>query len=314
MTIGEIIKNRREELGASLEDVCHGICSESMLYKVEGGAKSFKPEKLALILERLGMHNVFDGELITANDYRYIQTIRQVNVLRISGDTDKAYDLLSSIADNYEEFSVSTKQRFDMCETLLTEKTVGMSHDQKLDNFEKIIRYTIEDFSPLKLPSFFTYAELQVINVIANCYYHIGDYETGILMLRHVKKYLTDIMLDKSSAARRLVLVCNNLSEMIIASGDYEQALEVAREGIDHAKYTNLVDEAASGCMYNIAICLLRIGNKDNYEEAKQMAFDAYNTSRVLNVRPKFTELCKGLFENSFNQSNTSSSKTGSSY
>ncbi len=300
MTIGEIIKNRREELGASREDICHGICTVSMLYKVETGLKRFNPETLALILERLGMHNVFDGELITTNDYRYVQIIRQVNVLRISGNTDKAAELLSTIEEYYEEFSVSTKQRFDMCETLLTEKTVGMSREQKLDSFEKIIRYTTEDFSSMKLPSFFTYAELQVINVIANCYYHIGDYETGILMLRHIKKYLTDIMLDKSSAARRLVLVCNNLSEMLIASGDYEQALEVAREGIDHAKYTNLIDEAASSCMYNIAVCLLKIGNKEDYEEAKQMAYDAYNTSRVFNVRSEYTGLYKEFFNENF--------------
>ncbi len=300
MTIGEIIKSRREELGASLEDVCHGICSESMLYKVEGGAKSFKPEKLALILERLGMHDVFDGELITANDYRYIQTIRQINVLRISGDTDKAYDLLLSIADAYEKFSVSTKQRFDMCETLLTEKTVGLSREKKLDSFEQIIRYTIEDFSPLKLPSFFTYAELQVINVIANCYYHIGDYETGILMLGHVKKYLDDVLLDKTAAARQLVLVCNNLSEMLIADGNYEEALIVAREGIEHAKYTNEINEVASGCMYNIAVCLLKKGDKEYYEEARQMAFDAYNTSRVFNVRPELTKVFKKLKDDCF--------------
>ena len=300
MTIGEIIKNRREELGASREDICHGICTVSMLYKVETGLKQFNSETLALILERLGMHNVFDGQLITTNDYRYVQTIRQVNVLRIGGDTDKASELLSTIVDDYENFSVSTKQRFDMCETLLTEKTVGMSHEKKLDNFERIIRYTIEDFSPLKLPSFFTYVEFQVINVLANCYYHIGDYETGILMLRHVKKYLTDIMLDKSSAARQLVLVCNNLSEMLIADGDYEEALIVAREGIEHAKYTNEINEVASGCMYNIAVCLLKKGDKEYYEEAKQMAFDAYNTSRVFNVRPELTKVFKKLIDDCF--------------
>ena len=300
MTIGEIIKNRREELGASREDICHGICTVSMLYKVETGLKQFNSETLALILERLGMHNVFDGQLITTNDYRYVQTIRQVNVLRIGGDTDKASELLSTIVDDYENLSVSTKQRFDMCETLLTEKTVGMSHEKKLDNFERIIRYTIEDFSPLKLPSFFTYVEFQVINVLANCYYHIGDYETGILMLRHVKKYLTDIMLDKSSAARQLVLVCNNLSEMLIADGDYEEALIVAREGIEHAKYTNEINEVASGCMYNIAVCLLKKGDKEYYEEAKQMAFDAYNTSRVFNVRPELTKVFKKLIDDCF--------------
>lgn len=301
MTIGEIIKNRREELGASLEDICHGICSESMLYKVEGGAKSFKPEKLALILERLGMHNVFDGELITTNDYRYVQTIRQVSALRISGDTDKAAELLSTIEEYYEEFSVSTKQRFDMCETLLTEKTVGTSYEQKLDNFEKIIRYTIEDFSSMKLPQFFTHAEIMVINVIANCYYFIGDFETAIHIHSHLKKYLEDVMMDRTMAARSLSLTYNNLAEILVICGKYEEALNTAREGLEWAKYINVINESASSCMYNIAVCLLKIGNKDDYEEAKQMAYDAYNTSRVFNVRPECTALYKEFFSENFN-------------
>ncbi|MCC8195531.1 MAG: hypothetical protein LIO49_01775 [Ruminococcus sp.] len=300
MTIGEIIKSRREELGASREDICHGICTVSMLYKVETGLKRFNPETLALILERLGMHNVFDGELITANDYRYIQTIRQINALRIGGDTDKAYDLLSSIVDDYENFSVSTKQRFDMCETLLTEKTVGMSHEQKLDNFEKIIRYTIDDFSPMKLPSYITNVEHLVINVIANCYYFIGDFETAIHIHSHLKKCLEDVMLDKTAAARSLLLTCNNLAEILVACGEYKEALKTAREGLEWAKYMNVINETASSCMYNVAVCLLKIGGKKNYEEAKQMASDAYNTSRVFDMIPKFTRLYKEFLENNF--------------
>ncbi|MCD7772322.1 MAG: tetratricopeptide repeat protein [Oscillospiraceae bacterium] len=301
MTIGEIIRNRREELSASRKDICQGICTESMLYKVEGGTKSFKPETLALILERLGMHNVFDGELITTNDYRYVQTIRQVNVLRISGDTDKAAELLSTIEEYYEEFSVSTKQRFDMCETLLTEKTVGMSREQKLDSFEQIIRYTIKDFSPMKLPLYFTHVERLVINVIANCYYFIGDFETAIHIHSHIKKCLEDVMLDKTAAARSLLLTCNNLAEVLVACGEYKEALKTAREGLEWAKYMNVINETASSCMYNVAVCLLKIGNKEDYEEAKQMAYDAYNTSRVFNVRSEFTKLYKEFLNENFN-------------
>lgn len=300
MTIGEIIKSRREELGASLEDVCHGICSESMLYKVEGGTKSFKPETLALILERLGMHIVFDGELITTNDYRYVQTIKQANKMILVGNTEKADEMLSDIQVDYERFSVSTKQRFDMCETLLVEKTVGMSHEQKLDSFEKIIRYTIENFSPLKPPCYFTDSEIRALNVIANCYYYISDLDTGIVILRHLKKYAEEILIDKNYAAHFETIVCNNLSEMLLQCGNYDDAIEIAKDGIRWAKTTNVINEVASGCMYNYAVGLLKRGNKEDIEQARQMAFDAYYTCKVYNIFPKYTKMFKEFYDKNF--------------
>jgi len=298
MTIGEIIKTRREELGATREDICHGICTVSMLYKVENDLKQFYPETLALILERLGMHNVFDGDLITTTNYRYIQTIRQATNMVLSNNTDRATELLSEIESDYDNFPTTTKQEFDRCETLLTERSVGMTREQKLDSFEKIIRYTITDYNPGNLPQYFTDSEFYVLTVIANCYYLLGDCDTAITINRCLKKYLSDVLMDRTRAARSLTLTCNNLAEMLIGKGDYEEALEIAREGFDNGKSLNEISEAISSCMYNISVCLLKTGG--SYEEAKLMASDAYNTSRVYNVIPEFTKLYKAFLDENF--------------
>ncbi|MCD8006442.1 MAG: hypothetical protein LUF29_05640 [Oscillospiraceae bacterium] len=297
-TLGEIIKSRREELGATREEICHGICTVSMLYKVENDLKQFYPETLALILERLGMHNVFDGDLITTTNYRYIQTIRQATNQVLSNNTEKAAELLASIEKDYDTFPATTKQEFDRCETLLTERTAGMSTRQKLESFEKIIRYTIEDYNPASLPPYFTDSEFYVLTVIANCYYFLGDCDTAILINRCLKRYLEEVLMDRTRAARSLTLTCNNLAEMLIGRGDYEEALEIAREGFENGKRLNEISEAISSCMYNISVCLLKTG--DSYEEAKQMASDAYLTSRVYNVIPAYTNLYKAFLDENF--------------
>ncbi len=283
-TVGEMIKNRIEEMNVNPEDVCRGICTVSMLYKVERGEKKFKSETLALVLERLGMHNIFDSELVASKDYSYVQIIRQANQAILNGDVEKAGKLLEGIEADYDTFSASTKQRFDMSETLLVEKTVGLNAEAKLQCFEKIIRYMVRDYDPLNLPVLLTNTELKILTVIANCYYSVDKIEIAISIDTCLKEYIEKMYIDKVEAARRLGIICYNLSKFLGLQGRYDECIYVAKQGIEYEKsigsYNTLVK-----CMYNCAWAMSKRGNPEDSEEAEKLARKALILCEELELR-----------------------------
>ena len=312
MTVEELIFRRIDETGVNADDVCRGICSPSMFSKVKKGEKKFKPETLALILERLGMHNVFDSDLIMAKDYGYIQTIREARKARLGGKLQEAAELLEGIQNEYDRFSETTKQRFDMCETLLVERIGGLDAKGKLQCFEKIIRYTIKDYCPLALPKLLTNTEIMVLNVIANCYYYIGDLDTAIAILEHSKSYIENMFIDRTEAARRLIMICYNLSEFLGEEGKYDEAIAVAEDGIKWSKSIGSITSSTSGCMYNCALYMLKRSNKSEFQQIKYLAERAYQTSITFNQRPELINNISKLLKDIDNQSNHSSSNGSS--
>lgn len=293
-TVGEMIKNRIEEMNVNPEDVCRGICTVSMLYKVERGEKKFKSETLALVLERLGMHNIFDSELVASKDYSYVQIIRQANQAILNGDVEKAGKLLEGIEADYDTFSASTKQRFDMSETLLVEKTVGLNAEAKLQCFEKIIKLTVKDYSSFKLPALLTKTEVMVLNVIANCYARVGDMETSISIHRHLKKYIENTYLDKTEAAKQLGLICYNFSKFLGLQGRYDECIEVAKQGIEYEKSIGSYNELVK-CMYNCAWAMSKRGNPEDSEEAERLARKALILCEELEFRESLRKNIKNL-------------------
>ncbi len=299
MTIGEMIKLRIKELNASHEDVCRGICTVSMLYKVERGEKNLRPENMALILERLGMRNIFGSDIVASENYCCLQTIRQASQQIIMGNYQAAESLLQSIRDNSESFSKATEQRFDMCETLLVEKTSGLSPLAKLDCFEKIIRYTIEDYDPLKLPALLTSTEVKVLNVIGNCYSSVGDEETSIAIHSHLKRYIESTYLDKTEAAKMLGMICYNLSKTLGLQGKYDESIDVAKQGIEWQKSIGAHNTLVS-CMYNCAWSMAKRGNPEDKEEAEGLARKALILCEELELRESLKYHIKDLITEHF--------------
>ncbi len=299
MTVGDMIRNRIKELKIEPEDVCRGICTVSMLYQVERDEKKFKPETLALVFERLGMHNVFDSELVTSKDYSYVQIIRQANQQIIGGNYQKADELLQSIRGYIDSFTKTTEQRFDMCETLLIEKTTGLSPEAKLKCFEKIIRYTVKDYNPLELPALLTKTEVMVLNIIGNCYYYTGDIGTSIAIHSHLKKYIENTYLDKAEAAKQLGITCYNLSKMLGLQGRYDECIEIAKQGIQYEKSIGSYNELVK-CMYNCAWSMAKKGNPEDNEEAEKLARKALILCEELELRESLGKNIRKLIENHF--------------
>lgn len=269
--IGEMIKRRRREVGITQEELCDGICSESMLSKIEAGKSDGSAETLRMLLERLGIVGVIHDEMLNESDIYVREKNREANRAHCKGNTDKAWVILDEISDDYESFSKANKQRYDVLSTMLLPATGETEHKSRLFSLEKSLKMTSKDYRADNLPPFMTSMEIQIIGYIAVTYAFLNDSKTTIRMLSHTKAYIERFYTDKLTAYKKLSIICYNLSKYLGLAGRYDECIDVARQGVEYCDMINHI-AVLPNCMYNLAWALARRNDRGDREEAKELA------------------------------------------
>lgn len=107
----ELIRDLREAIGLSQEELCVGICAQETLSRIEKGKRSPNRKNLYQMLKRMGMERENYYGFIEADDYELYEKVRQYNRCFPKGQLEKAKKLLDEI-ENGIDMTVPVNQQF----------------------------------------------------------------------------------------------------------------------------------------------------------------------------------------------------------
>lgn len=276
---GQIIKNRREELGYTQEDLAEGICSVPTLSRIENGMRMPTKEHFEMLVQRLGysvamLDTYVDDVQFRLHDLKY--RIRQMIIL---GAMDEAKRLLEEYKQLAQTPTQIDRQFCLLYETLLNAQQY--SPEEQLAKLEQALKLTCPRYQRGKLPPILSYEEIIILNNIAARYFYLNDTSQAISILYQLKRYYESQVMNQEEILRTQPMVLYNLSKYLGSSGRYDECIEVANLGIRIARETGrcaLLD----GLLYNCAWSLVRRKREGDQEAARSAITQAIAFASIM--------------------------------
>lgn len=277
--LGAVIKNRREELGITQEDLADGICSVPTLSRIENGERMPTKDHFEMLMQRLGYSAASLDFFTDKQDFQIYELkfkIRQEYVSRNYAPAGKYMRELESILKDPTKID----RQFILLHDVLINKS-KYTNGEKLEQLEEAIQLTCPKFKSGIIPKVLSYDEIILLNNIAICHHAQGDTAQAIEILTALKEYFDHHVISVEEALRTQPMILYNLSKYLGLSGRYDECIEICDLGIRIARTTGrcpLLGET----LFNRAWALLQRNRTEDREVAKRALKDAIYFSHVI--------------------------------
>ena len=284
--IGEIIRQRRIELGMTQEELCEGLCESPNLSRIENGKQTPSRSKLNALLSRLGLPGEKYYAMMSENELeveRLKAEILDCNTRRLYAEGLEKIEQLLAFTDDDDHV---THQFIARSRVLLGREENGSivpySTEEKLELLFCAIEMTIPNFDLDEIGRhWYSLDEMKIINQIAIVYGDNAQHRKAIdifyQLMKHIKKRLV-INADNVSTA---ILIAYNYSRLLCLEGRYEEAMEIANWGWDHVVEWWRASHVG-GLLYVLGESLYRAGY---IEESKEYYLESYYAYLVMKNR-----------------------------
>lgn len=184
--IGAILRQRRQELKVTQEDLCRGICESSTLSRVESGKQSLSKLKLDVLLQRLGLSGDRYYAFLSREEKEVTRLCMEIAACNRHNDYEIGLQKLEKL-QSYPQIQEATIQQFILTsKTVLGKKTEGKkqvsyTEHEQLDLLMKAISLTQPQFSIESLEQrLYGIEEIRVIDRIAQVYSRMGNTEQAL--------------------------------------------------------------------------------------------------------------------------------------
>lgn len=264
---GYVIKQRREELGYTQEELAEGICSVPTLSRIENGERLPTKDHFEMLLQRLGfsesiLYNYVDEHTLFLHKLKF--KIRQAIILE---HFEEAQTLLEDYKRNMDPTS-PLDQQFVLLNGILA-SPLSYTVKERLAQLEDAIRLTCPRYNEESVPKILSYEEIIILNNIAGCYQSMQKLEKAIHILSLIKKHYENGMLNPEEILRTQPLILYNLSKCLGLAGKYEECIETCNLGIRIARETGRCN-FLERMLYNRAWSLTKRNNLGDMEQAKE--------------------------------------------
>ncbi len=179
--LGEIIKQRRQELGITQAELCEGICEPPTLSRIENKKQTPTRNVLNALLQRLGISDDRFYAALTAEELRINELCKEITSNNVNyekavackkGDIRKETlelhnelrKLMDSNDKDLEQFIVRSR-------VLLGGENGNYSPDEKIKLLTDALKLTHQSFNADNIETgLFTFDEIKMINQIAMAY------------------------------------------------------------------------------------------------------------------------------------------------
>ena len=226
--LGDVIRELRDRLHMTQEELAAGICSVSSIAKIEKGRQMPSGHVVEAIFRRLKDAGCFftgfsqPEELLAMKSWERVLTLAKEE--RKSGSLFEeqfyAYVLVADRMGNGTDHAVLL---LELMEILVMSMPLEELYD------ETARRRT------------YTYLELYILNSIAVQFYHMESFETANRILERVYEYLQEWYAGGGIGTYLLPVVCNNLAAVKMSSGLTHPARLLCDAGIRCCLNTGLL-------------------------------------------------------------------------
>lgn len=283
MPMGQVIRQRRLDLGLTQEQLSEGICDVVTLSRLENGRQEPTRGKLRALLQRLGLpddhyyvlgtakeqeQEMLEKEIVSCN-VQYSRTLGEEKERLRQAGLEKLRELETLLPED----DTFTRQLILRSRVILGRADGPYSPEEQLDLLLRAIRLTVPRFAPDTVADgLYGFEEVKIINQLGITYAAAGQRETAVCVLGQLFTYIRTHFRDISCSAGHLPLVAFNYARELDLSGRWREALEVAQVGrgtcIDYGHYEFLPDLIAI-----MAECRYRLGDE---RESRALYHQAY--------------------------------------
>lgn len=278
--IGELIRQRRLELGLKQCELCEGICEPVTMSRLESGKQTPGSNKLRMLMQRLGLPEERYYALVSKNELRIseLQTkIVSSNVLHDSLRGLEKIEELEAIAEpNDNQVRQFILRSRAILGKLVDGKVEPYSLEEKLEMLFEAIRLTSPYFDIDHIgKGLYCIDEVKVINQIANIYSKQGKREQALQIFVQLIEYIKQHFHNVKQSGGLLPLVSFNYARELDLDGQYEKAIEVAHLGwescVQYGQYATLPSSIEI-----IAECYHFLGDDEKSKDYYKQAYYIY--------------------------------------
>lgn len=283
--IGTCIKNRREALGMSQEELCEGYCSVSTISRIENNSQIPSRSLAKGLLGRLGLS---DDLLAIMVDQK--STTTRILVKEISNDLIRYHRaqgeahtrIQEQIKEKLLELEKIVKSKDRSAQQfLLAQKALLGGPEGNYDSSSKLamqlkaIQMTHPKFDPEDFQhSHYSMDETRLISQIADTYAEMGQRRRAIDMYRQLLRYVEKNDKVLNGYANHFCLLSHNYAIDLTLEKRYSEAIEIAEKGQEISREDGSY-QYLPGLMAIQAECWYFLGQK---EKSKKLYLQAYYT------------------------------------
>lgn len=301
--LGDVIRQRRLELGLTQEELCEGICEPMTISRFENGRQTPSRNRIKALLQRLGLPDDRFYGLLNAKELEISNLEKEITSLhvqfiratpqeknRIREATFAKHRELEQVMDGDDTLS---RQLILRSKFVLGTENGPYSLDEGLSLVLEAIRLTSPKFDLDAIGrGLYTENEIKLINNIANCYIRAGRHYDAIDVLKPLLRYLQTSMKNIPPNRAQIPMVAYNYARELEIVKRFDDAIEIGeyarRICIDYGVYTVLPD-----ILMILAECHYHQGNHEKSAELYRQAYYIYkaiedeNNLAILRVEAK---------------------------
>lgn len=242
--IGKLIKEYRERLGISQEELCGDFCAVSTLSRLENGKHLPGRKQIEAFFSYMGTKPPINIIPMTEDDFRLYNLELDITN-RIAEHNYKYEELLEEYKNLFDENDILSKQYYLRAKAIFEFENSDKKNPEKyLNELISVLQLTVKDFSLEKeiTERYYTNNELELINSIAIIEWQCKKEESAIKHLEFlVSYYKNKRFIDERNKGQTLPILLYNLSNWYGRRKEIEKSLESSKEGIKLCKkYTQL--------------------------------------------------------------------------
>ncbi len=267
--IGKLIKEYRERLGLSQEDLCGDSCAVSTLSRLENGKHLPSRKQLEAFFSYMGTKPPMNLIPMTAMDLKLHNLEVEIDN-RIANHRYDYNELLDEYEKNYDRTDVFSKQYYLRAKTILEYRNLYEPNQQKyLDELTSILQLTLKDFTPEGelQDRYYRNEELELINCIALREWECKKEKDAFRHLEFLIHYYKDkTFVSEVNKASLLPVLMFNISNWYGQKKMFQKSLAVEKEGIEICnKYGQLC--VLPGLIFNLGCSYSSLGNTTEGEK-----------------------------------------------
>ena len=226
--IKNVLRNRRDELQITQEELSEGICDVSTLARYERGLITPTNERyleLQYKMGRTGERYILPYDMAVFVDARYYNEYEQ---MLHEGKYDEIYENLHAIEENLCYTGTKEYMQFiGRIEILKKSNDISITYE-----LESLLRKTVNEYKDgiVPLTKIYNDTELHILNSIAIGYWNNGNKEKALHIYEQLINYFNSAESNLGS------LICNkihlNYSNYLGLSLEYEKSIEIIKTAI----------------------------------------------------------------------------------
>lgn len=234
--IGEIIRQKRTELGLKQCQLCEGICEPTTMSRIESGKQMPGLNTLKNLLQRLGLSDERYYALVSKNEMQIADLQTEIVSANVFKDPQRGLPKIAELEELADpddhllhQFILRSKASLGKRED---GQIVAYSLDEKLDMLFKAIRLTVPNFDIDAIEEgLYSIDEVKVINHIATVYSDLKQHEKAIRIYDQLLQYINKHFQNILQSGGLLPLVAFNYARELDLIGRYTDAIEIAETG-----------------------------------------------------------------------------------